>query len=106
MADAMINGQRKTSADAEFRRCVKNNLQYRGRWDNKFDVADRTQRAKDGCSRWHPGRHFVPWAYGTPGVLDPGKYANLITEEGGIGKTKLSKSYYVGIICDDIEDSP
>eukprot|EP00972_Heterocapsa_arctica_P014073 2072421-Heterocapsa_arctica.AAC.1 len=61
MADAMINGQRKPSADAEFRRCVKDNLLYRMRWDTKFKVPHRTKRASDGCSRWYPGRHFPPW---------------------------------------------
>eukprot|EP00972_Heterocapsa_arctica_P041600 6133213-Heterocapsa_arctica.AAC.1 len=30
MADATINGRRKTSADAEFRRCVKNNCSIGG----------------------------------------------------------------------------
>eukprot|EP00972_Heterocapsa_arctica_P065780 9710100-Heterocapsa_arctica.AAC.1 len=60
------------------------------RWDNKFDIAQRTKTAIDGCSRWHPGRHFVPWDYGVPGVKDPGYdgfLAHLISKEGGIGKT-------------------
>eukprot|EP00972_Heterocapsa_arctica_P106106 15630332-Heterocapsa_arctica.AAC.1 len=50
MIDAMINGDRKTSADTEFRRNVKDNLLYRARCDNKFTVPERTQRASDGCS--------------------------------------------------------
>eukprot|EP00972_Heterocapsa_arctica_P006388 937126-Heterocapsa_arctica.AAC.1 len=100
---------RKTSADAEFRRCVKSNLQYRMRWDNKFKPEDRVQQAKDGCARWYPGRHFPPWEYGVPGVVGPGYEEFLdhfIQIEGATGRNKLSKSVYVGIICDDIETSP
>eukprot|EP00972_Heterocapsa_arctica_P061377 9050836-Heterocapsa_arctica.AAC.1 len=63
----MINGDRKTSADAEFRRKVKDNLLYRIRWDDSFTIDERTQRAKDGCSRWYPGQHFPPWKYATAG---------------------------------------
>eukprot|EP00972_Heterocapsa_arctica_P078404 11560732-Heterocapsa_arctica.AAC.1 len=33
MLDAMMNDTRKTSADAEFRRKVKDNLIARSRWD-------------------------------------------------------------------------
>eukprot|EP00972_Heterocapsa_arctica_P037582 5531463-Heterocapsa_arctica.AAC.1 len=90
MTEAFINGQRKTSADAEFCRCVKNNLKYRMKWDNQFKPADKTQRASDGCSRWHPGRHFPSWEYGVPGVLDPGYQGfldHVMEKEGGIGRT-------------------
>eukprot|EP00972_Heterocapsa_arctica_P047171 6958813-Heterocapsa_arctica.AAC.1 len=91
----MINGQRKTRADAEFRRCVKDNLLYRSRWDWKLTPEQRTKRARDGCSRWYPGQHFPPWKYATGGVKDTGEAgfrAELIKKEGSIGKTKLSKA--------------
>eukprot|EP00972_Heterocapsa_arctica_P072414 10695190-Heterocapsa_arctica.AAC.1 len=63
MLDAFVNGKRKTSADAEFRRSVKDNLIYRAKWENKFPLEAKVKRASEGCSRWHPGRHFPPWAF-------------------------------------------
>eukprot|EP00972_Heterocapsa_arctica_P062926 9281783-Heterocapsa_arctica.AAC.1 len=32
--EAFVNGKRKQSADAEFRRCVKETLLYRMKWDH------------------------------------------------------------------------
>eukprot|EP00972_Heterocapsa_arctica_P111317 16388791-Heterocapsa_arctica.AAC.1 len=61
MSDAVVNGRRKQSADSEFRRCVKATLNYRLKWDTKYDDAERTKRASDGCSRFHPGAHFPKW---------------------------------------------
>eukprot|EP00972_Heterocapsa_arctica_P041352 6099775-Heterocapsa_arctica.AAC.1 len=46
---AVVNGPRQTSADAEFRRKIKENLQYRIKWDG-LDREIKVQRAGDGCS--------------------------------------------------------
>eukprot|EP00972_Heterocapsa_arctica_P079099 11661287-Heterocapsa_arctica.AAC.1 len=69
MGDAY--GKRKQSADAEFRRCVKETLNYRLKWDTKFTDDQKRQRASDGCSRFHPGAHFPQWKYGVE--VDPYK---------------------------------
>eukprot|EP00972_Heterocapsa_arctica_P043186 6367686-Heterocapsa_arctica.AAC.1 len=73
MMEALVNGKRKTSADAEFRRSVKDNLLYRAKWDNNYTFESKVRRASDGCSRWHPGRHFPPWSFKAVGVVDPGR---------------------------------
>eukprot|EP00972_Heterocapsa_arctica_P098532 14542125-Heterocapsa_arctica.AAC.1 len=52
MANALVNGKRKQSAESEFKRAVKNCLNYRLRWDNVLNEHEKTQRAS-GCSRFH-----------------------------------------------------
>eukprot|EP00972_Heterocapsa_arctica_P000014 1901-Heterocapsa_arctica.AAC.1 len=47
IVEALVNSQRKQSADSEFRRCVKETLIYRLKWDNKYSVAEN----KTSC-RW------------------------------------------------------
>eukprot|EP00972_Heterocapsa_arctica_P098115 14476913-Heterocapsa_arctica.AAC.1 len=46
---AVVNGPRQTSADAEFRRKIKENLQHRFKWD-AMKREEKVQRASDGCS--------------------------------------------------------
>eukprot|EP00972_Heterocapsa_arctica_P069774 10308378-Heterocapsa_arctica.AAC.1 len=110
MMEAICNGSRKTSADAEFRRSVTDNLLYRAKWDNTYTFEQKVQRAKDGCSRWFPGRHFPPWKLNAVGVVDPGRegfeqmnYAAFLPGEDV--RSKMYKMLYVGIISDDIEDT-
>eukprot|EP00972_Heterocapsa_arctica_P029340 4318552-Heterocapsa_arctica.AAC.1 len=108
MSDAVLNGRRKRSADAELRRCVKETLNYRLKWDTKYTVAQKAKRASDGCSRFHPGAHFPKWKYGVD--VDPYK-DGMITENPlvfaeGAPPSKMSKALYAGVICDDIEVTP
>eukprot|EP00972_Heterocapsa_arctica_P103282 15219152-Heterocapsa_arctica.AAC.1 len=58
MANALVNGKRKQSTESEFKRSVKNCLNYRLKWDNFLIDEEKTQRAYDGCSRFHAGQHF------------------------------------------------
>eukprot|EP00972_Heterocapsa_arctica_P097823 14433072-Heterocapsa_arctica.AAC.1 len=70
---AVINGPRQTSANSEFRRKIKENLQHRFKWDTRT-VEDKVKRAKDGCSRWYPGRKFPSWKYDPERMgADPGR---------------------------------
>eukprot|EP00972_Heterocapsa_arctica_P073542 10861536-Heterocapsa_arctica.AAC.1 len=53
MANALVNGKRKQSNESEFKRAVKNCMNYRPRWDNVLNDGEKTKRASDGCSRFH-----------------------------------------------------
>eukprot|EP00972_Heterocapsa_arctica_P089470 13190957-Heterocapsa_arctica.AAC.1 len=63
------------------------------------------QRASDGCSRFHPGRHYPVWKYLVD--ADPDKdgliKANAQEFAPGAPPSKMSKALDAGIICDDIE---
>eukprot|EP00972_Heterocapsa_arctica_P101936 15019435-Heterocapsa_arctica.AAC.1 len=72
MFTAIVNGPRQTSANAEFRRKIKDNLMYRAKWDT-WEREVKVKRAGQGCSRWYPGNHFPTWKFDVKGVLDPGR---------------------------------
>eukprot|EP00972_Heterocapsa_arctica_P065768 9708170-Heterocapsa_arctica.AAC.1 len=74
MFEAVRNGPVQQSAAAEFRRCVKDCLQWRESWTYKLTNKERSERAANGSSRFYPGkrqalpqvalrrpRHLRPW---------------------------------------------
>jgi hypothetical protein len=120
MVGALMHGPRARSANSEFNDAVKACLNWRKRWDNGFPATlseprnlSCAARAREGCARWQSGHNFAPWAYGEPGVRDPGRQGfedhNLdalnATLEDGQG-SPLTLKLRVGICADDIEKLP
>ncbi len=120
MLGALMHGPRARSANSEFNDDVKACLDWRRRWDNGFPPTLQeprnlscAARAQQGYARWQLGPNFAPWAYGEPGIRDPGREgfsdhhmdALAITLEDGLGSA-LTLKLRVGICADDIEKLP
>eukprot|EP00972_Heterocapsa_arctica_P001856 265683-Heterocapsa_arctica.AAC.1 len=114
MYEAVRNGPVQQSPLAEFRRNIKDCLQWREQWRFKLTPDQKIERAGNGSSYFYPGRHFPNWRFGVAGIYDPGKdgYIQKRVEEQGwttidlTGTSLYSKYLMVGITCDDIERNP
>eukprot|EP00972_Heterocapsa_arctica_P087570 12912100-Heterocapsa_arctica.AAC.1 len=107
LAKAAQGTEHYRSCSSDIINVVKRVRIYRYNWDHLRTPEEIAQMARDGCTRWHPGKHFVePWVPGKdpdPGLAGFIHMHKSIFELDDAATHNRHSQLTIGLMVDDIE---